>query len=102
MQASGKDPLFSGAGKADPELAEKAVRERLGPPAAVLTNYAPAFDMLTSILTGGGTARRRVISGAQNEDGDAGGSDVPRPLATASTLSEVFCSNMRRACRSPR
>ena len=88
MEAAGKDPLFGGMGKVDPEAAGKAVRERMGPAAAVLAKYAPAFDTLTSILTGGGTARRSVMGGAQDEDG--AGSEVPRPLATASTLSEVF------------
>jgi len=90
IQASGKDPLFGGVGKPDPELAGKAVRERLGPPSAVLTRYAAAFGTLTSILTGGGTAHRTVAGAAQDEGGEAGGADVPRPLATASTLSEVF------------
>jgi 4-phytase/acid phosphatase len=90
MEAAGKDQLFGGVGKADPELAGKAVRERLGPPAAVLTKYAPAFDSLTSILTGGGTAHRTVMDAAPGEGGEGGGADVPRPLATASTLSEVF------------
>jgi len=89
-QASGKDSLFGGVGKADPKVVGKAVRERLGPPAAVLTNYAPAFDTLTSILTGAGTAHRTVIGAAEDGGGEAGGSDVPRPLHTASTLSEVF------------
>jgi 4-phytase/acid phosphatase len=62
MDASGKDSLFSGAGRPDPELTGKAVRERLGPASEVLTKYAPAFDALTRILTGGGTARRALLS----------------------------------------
>jgi 4-phytase/acid phosphatase len=37
-EAAGKDPLFSGVGKSDPELAGKAVRERLGPAAGALTH----------------------------------------------------------------
>jgi 4-phytase/acid phosphatase len=88
-EAAGKDPLFGGVGKADPELAGKAVRDRLGPPAVALKKYAPAFDMLTLILNGEGTAHRPVTGAAPDEGGDAG-ADVPRPLATASTLSEVF------------
>jgi 4-phytase/acid phosphatase len=90
MEAAGKDPLFSGVGKADPELAGKAVRERLGPAEAILTRYASAFDTLTMILSGGGTAHRAVIGAAPDEAGDGGRADVPAPLATASTLSEVF------------
>ena len=90
MEAAGRDPLFGGVGKADPELAGKAVRERLGPPQAVLTNYAPAFDTLTSLLTGGGTAHRALMGAAPDEGGDGGRADVPAPLGTASTLSEVF------------
>jgi 4-phytase/acid phosphatase len=87
---TGKDPLFGGVGKADPALAAKAVRERLGPAAAALTRYTPAFDALTQILTGGGTPRRTLLGAAPDEAADGGGLDVPRPLATASTLSEVF------------
>jgi 4-phytase/acid phosphatase len=90
MAGAGKDPLFGGVGKADPELAARAVRERLGPAAALLTKHAPAFDTLALILTGGGTAQRTVTGAAQEERGDGGGADIPRPLATASTLSEVF------------
>jgi 4-phytase/acid phosphatase len=88
-EASGKDPLFGGVGKPDPELAAKAMRERLGPAPAVLAKYAPAFDALTLILTGRGTAQR-TLTGAAPDEGGEGGLDVPRPLATASTLSEVF------------
>jgi 4-phytase/acid phosphatase len=90
MVAAGKDPLFGGVGRPDPELAGKAVRERLGPAGAALTKHAPAFEALTMILTGGGTARRTLMGAAADEGGDAGGLDIPRPLAIASTLSEVF------------
>jgi len=89
-QESGKDPLFGGVGKADPKLAAKAVRERLGPGAEVLTKYAPAFEELTRILTGGGSAHRSLMAAAPDEAGEGGGAEIPRPLATASTLSEVF------------
>ena len=89
MEASGKDPLFGGVAKADPDLAAKAVRERLGPPTALLAKYAPAFDTLTQILTGGETAQRTLMHAAPKEGGDSG-LDVPLPLATASTLSEVL------------
>jgi 4-phytase/acid phosphatase len=89
-EAAGKDPLFGGVGKADPELAAKAVRERLGPAGEAVTKHAPAFDALTLILTGGGTAHRTLMGAATEESGDGGGADIPRPLATASTLSEVF------------
>jgi len=90
MEPGGKDPLFSGVGKPDPELAGKAVRERLGPGSALLTKYARAFDTLARILTGGGSAHRSLMADAADEGGDGGGPDVPRPLATASTLSEVL------------
>jgi 4-phytase/acid phosphatase len=90
MEAAGKDALFGGVGQADPDLAGKAVRERLGSAAAMLTKYAPAFDTLEQILSGGGTRRRTVIGAAPDEGADGSGNDVPRPLATASTLSEVF------------
>jgi 4-phytase/acid phosphatase len=90
VQAGGKDSLFGGVGKADAELAGKAVRDRLGAPAAVLTKYAPAFDTLNSILSGGGVPHRTVAGAAQDDAGENGGADVPRPLSTASTLSEIF------------
>ena len=89
-EAAGKDTLFGGVGQADPELAGRAVRERLGPAAAALTKYAPAFDTLTQVLGGGGTPRRTVIGAASEEGGDGGGANIPLPLAIASTLSEVF------------
>ncbi len=89
-EAAGKDSLFGGVGQADPELAGRAVRERLGPAAAALTKYAPAFDTLTQVLGGGGTPRRTVIGAASEEGGDGGGANIPLPLAIASTLSEVF------------
>jgi 4-phytase/acid phosphatase len=90
VEAASKDPLFGGVGKADPELAGKAVRERLGPSAGVLTKYARAFDGLTLLLTGGGSARRTLMGSPAEEAGDGGGAEIPRALATASTLSEVF------------
>jgi 4-phytase/acid phosphatase len=90
MEPGSKDPLFAGVGKPNPELVGKAVRGRLGPSAAVLTKYAPAFDTLARILTGGTTANRTLFSTASDEATDGGSSDIPRPLATASTLSEVF------------
>jgi len=89
-EAVGKDRLFGGVGKPDPELSAKAVRERLGPPAAALARYAPAFDALALILTGGGTALRTVKRAALDARADRGGTDIPPPLAAASTLSEVF------------
>jgi 4-phytase/acid phosphatase len=90
MEAAGKDPLFGGVGRADPEVAGKSVRNRLGPAAAALAKYAPAFDTLGKILSGGGAPRRTLLGPAADEGADGGTSDVPRPLATASTLSEVF------------
>jgi 4-phytase/acid phosphatase len=90
MEAAPKDPLFGGVGKSDPELAGKAVRDRLGPAAPVLTKYAPAFDALARILTGGAAAHRTLFSTVPDEVSDGGSPDIPRPLATASTLSEVF------------
>ena len=90
IEAGGKDPLFGGVGKPEAALAAKAVREPLGSAAAVLTKYAPAFDALTLILTGGGTPHRSLMDAAPDEGGESGGTEVPRPLATASTLSEVF------------
>ena len=41
-------------------------------------------------MTGHGTAHRTLKGAAPDEGGDGGGADIPRPLATASTLSEVF------------
>jgi len=89
-ETAGKDPVFGGVGKTDPELARKAVRDRIGSSTAMLTKYAPAFQSLSLILTGGGSARRSLMDASPDESGDAGGMDIPRPLATASTLSEVF------------
>ena len=86
----GKDPLFSGVGKADPELARKAVRERLGLTAVVTTRYAPAFDTLTRILSGGASPHQTVLGAAPDDGRDDSGAEIPRSLAAASTLSEVF------------
>jgi 4-phytase/acid phosphatase len=90
MEASGKDPLFGGVGKADPALTGKAERDRLGPAAEVLTKYKLNFDALSYILTGGGSAHQSLMGPAQAEAGDGAAADIPAPLATASTLSEVF------------
>jgi 4-phytase/acid phosphatase len=89
-EAAGRDPLFGGVGKADPALVGQAVRDRLGPPATALAKYTPAFDTLAQILTGGESPRRTVMGDAPDEGGDGGAADIPRSLATASTLSEVF------------
>jgi 4-phytase/acid phosphatase len=85
----GKDPLFSGVGKADPELVGNAVRKRLGPEATVLKNHAQAFDALMRILTGGGTPHRNLMTAAPDE-GKGADAGIPPPLSIASTFSEVF------------
>jgi 4-phytase/acid phosphatase len=66
------------------------VRERLGSPAAVLKKFAPAFDKLETILSGGGAPHRTVTGISQDEGAEGGEMNIPRRLATASTLSEVF------------
>lgn len=89
VEPDGKDPLFGGVGKADPELAANAIRQRLGPTADALAKHAPAFDALTRILTAGGTAQRNLMS-LSPDAGKGGDAGIPAPLATASTFSEVF------------
>jgi 4-phytase/acid phosphatase len=96
----GKDPLFGGVGKADPEMAAKAIRQRLGPAKEVLARHAPAFAALNRILTGGGTAHRDLMSLAA--DGGKNGATwvFRRPLPPRRRSVKYFFSNMPRECRS--
>jgi 4-phytase/acid phosphatase len=57
-----KDPLFSGAGTPDPKLSLSAVRDRLGPnPQKLIVDHRAAIDTLQLILTGGGSAVRKLL-----------------------------------------
>ena len=84
----GRDPLFSGFGKADPLEAQEAVRERMATMGATaLATRRSAFQALRLILTAGRTAPLSVLpeTAGPFETDPLG---IPKPLTTASTLSE--------------
>jgi 4-phytase/acid phosphatase len=81
-----KDPLFSGVGTPDPELALKTVRERLGPdPNKLLADHKAALDTLYFIL--GRPSREPAVVEVSMKGKSV---ELKGPLAAASTLSEVF------------
>ena len=89
------DPLFepikAGLANPDPEMAVKAVRDRLGAqPQMLLEAHRSAFDALQSVLTGGRIAPKR-LSEPPWEIGVAivgKSADLTGPFSTASTLGE--------------
>ncbi len=86
-----KDHLFSGVGTPDPELALKAVRDRLAPDSErLLSNLRPALVALQSILTGGKKATTMLtVSPAEINVSIRGKSvDLSEPFSAGSTLSE--------------
>lgn len=84
--AGERDPLFSGVGTPDPELALKAVRERLGnDPKKLLADHQQALDTLQFILG------RPSAEPAEIDVSMKGKSvELKGPLAAGSTLSEDF------------
>ncbi|MGO9589880.1 MAG: histidine-type phosphatase [Candidatus Acidiferrales bacterium] len=86
-----KDHLFSGVGTPDPELALKAVRDRLAPDSeGLLSDLRPALVALQSILTGGKKATTMLtVSPAEINVSIRGKSvDLTEPFSAGSTLSE--------------
>jgi 4-phytase/acid phosphatase len=78
------DPLFSGAGKPDPEKMRSAVDERLGPdPRKLAADHRSALDELQSIL---GENMEQDSSVGVALKGNA--VDLTGPFATGSTFSE--------------
>ena len=89
------DPLFDaiagGLSSIDQDRALKALQDRIGgPPSKILEEERPAFDALQVILTGTGSAARRVLTpgDAIVVRSGAKGAETSGPLNTASTLSE--------------
>ncbi len=85
-----KDPLFSGAGAADPDRSLDALRARLGPdPRKLIADHRTAIDLLQSILTGGRSAPRMLTGslemGVEKADKSV---ELNGPFAAGSTLSE--------------
>ncbi len=87
-----KDPLFSGYGKPDAELASRALSGRLGPdPQKLLAHHKSAFDTLQFVLTGGGTAPKMLEAPWEIGVAASGkGAELTGPFSAASTLSEDF------------
>jgi 4-phytase / acid phosphatase len=89
--AGEKDPLFSGVGAPDPEMALKAVRDRLAPDSErLLSQLRTPLVTLQSILTGGQKARTMLtLSPTEIEVSLRGRSvELNEPFAAGSTLSE--------------
>jgi 4-phytase/acid phosphatase len=86
-----KDPLFSGAGTVDPEIALSAVRARLGPdPQKLIADHRAAMDALQFILSGGKITPRH-FSEPSLEIGaslSGGAVELTGPFTVGSTLSE--------------
>jgi 4-phytase / acid phosphatase len=86
-----KDPLFSGAGTPEPEIALRAVRDRLGSnPQRVLADCRAALDKLQYILTGGRSGPIN-LSDPPLEIGVSlsnKAAELTGPLTVSSTLSE--------------
>jgi 4-phytase / acid phosphatase len=85
----GKNPLFSGAGATDPQLARAAVTARMGGSLEQLVAYhRSAFEALQHILDGGHAAGKRLIELPTGTDGAAKSADLLGPFAVGSTISE--------------
>jgi len=86
---NGKDPLFSGAGTIDSELALQAVRERLGPqPEKLIVDHSSALATLQFILTGGQNVERKLVEPPAGASQGGKTRALEGPIAAASTLSE--------------
>jgi 4-phytase/acid phosphatase len=87
------DPIFEGTGKIDVQLAESAVRERLGSNAnALAQNDRNAFDALNFILGAAADSPVPFVDPRQANEivAKAGSIDLNGPLSTASSLTEDF------------
>ncbi len=84
-----RDPIFSGVGAADPKLAARVVREKVGSqPEKTIDDHAAAFAALRFILADDkGTPQKEISDGIEIKE-----EALPpiRPLATGSSLSEDF------------
>jgi 4-phytase / acid phosphatase len=86
-----KDPLFSGMGTPNPELALAAVRARLGAgQPQIASGLRSAIDALQSILTGAGPAPPKLLGPPFEIGAELAGKavELTGPLAIGSTLSE--------------
>jgi 4-phytase / acid phosphatase len=90
--AGQKDPLFSGVGTLNPELALKAVGQRIPADSKVSANLRSALDTLRFILTGGQTAPKVLAPFPAEFAASIHGESVQLngPLDLASSLSEDF------------
>jgi 4-phytase/acid phosphatase len=84
-----RDPLFGGVGTTAPEVAERAVFQRLGPqPEAVVAKHAAALDELQFILAGKRGAPGKLMESPLGIEATAKSVAMTGPLATGSSLSE--------------
>jgi 4-phytase/acid phosphatase len=88
---SESDPLFSGAGASDPELALEAVRARIGAdPQKLIADHQDALTALATILTGGQTVVNNFVESSREIGVAINGRSVALrgPFDTSSTMSE--------------
>ena len=89
----GKDPLFdpiaAGVAKPDPELAAKAVRERVDNPKQFADSHRGAFEALESVLAGGATPQIPIAPPAElTVTATARSVQLNEPWGLASTFGE--------------
>ena len=85
------DPIAAGLANPDPELAVRALRDRLGAePQMLLEEHRPAFGALQSVLTGGRDARKKLSEPPWEIGVSMAGksADLTGPFSGASTLGE--------------
>ena len=85
------DPIEAGTAKPDWEVGAKALRERLGDhPEHFLDSHQAAFEALQFVLTGGGSAPKKLFAAPEEISVRATGKSVRlnEQLSVASTLSE--------------
>ncbi len=88
-----KDPLFdpiaAGVGKPEPEVAAKAVRERVDNPKQFADSHRAAFEALESVLAGGGSPQNPIAPPAEiTATATAKSVQLNEPWGLASTFSE--------------
>jgi 4-phytase/acid phosphatase len=84
------DPIATGLATPDPDVAARAVRERLGPrPDQFLEPHRGEFELLQNILTDGASAPRTVFESLTvGVAGNGKTAELNGPLNTASTFTE--------------